>query len=117
MTVVRSATGANGIGKATRSNQRARAPTIDPSTDALSPFAPIPLPATNAPPPCENWTMTGAFAFAAVSITALMVLEPVQLAAGRAKWLAFANAKISETASPVRTPAGNWSQRLTTPRL
>ena len=45
---------------------------------------PSPLPATNAPPPFENWMMAGASSAAAVSITPFMVLDPMQLAAGSA---------------------------------
>ena len=59
--------------------------------------------------------MTGLFTRAAVSITALAVLLPVQFAAGSAKPRSLASAKSSVTASPVRTPAGKAEEAVTSP--
>ncbi|CBJ82207.1 hypothetical protein XBJ2_1610025 [Xenorhabdus bovienii str. Jollieti] len=41
----------------------------------------------------ENWMITGARTFAAVSNTALMESVPTQLTAGKAKLFSFATAK------------------------
>ena len=72
-----------------------------------SPFTAMPLPATNAEPPWENWMITGELTAAAASITPFIVSLPVQLAAGRAKPCCLARANTSDTASPVSTPGGN----------
>ena len=48
--------------------------------------------------------ITGELSLAAVSITALIVFDPVQLAAGRANCSALARAKRSLTSAPVMTP-------------
>ena len=48
--------------------------------------------------------ITGELTFAAVSITAFIVFDPVQLAAGRANPSALASAKTSFTSLPMITP-------------
>ena len=48
--------------------------------------------------------ITGAFKAAAVSNTPFILLEPITLTAGNAKFFCFASLKISCTAFPVATP-------------
>ena len=67
-----------------------RAPAMEPRIDAWSPDTGIALPATNAAPLVENWMITGLFSLPAVSITAFIEFEPMQLAAGMANCSAFA---------------------------
>ena len=61
--------------------------------------------------------ITGLFTFAAVSMTAFMVLLPVQLAAGKANERCLARANTSVRASPVRTPGGNCEVMVTCPSV
>ncbi len=61
------------------------APAIAPAIAAFSPAFESPFPALNCAPPFENWMITGAFNFAAVSSTPLIVSEPVTFTAGSAK--------------------------------
>ena len=66
----------------------------------------------NAEPEWENWMITGEFSLAAVSITPLIVFDPVQLAAGKANCSALARAKRSLTSAPVMTPGANSRRML-----
>ena len=66
------------------------APATEPRIEASSPDTGIALPATKAPPLLENWMITGLLSLPAVSITAFMVFDPVQLAAGMANCSALA---------------------------
>ena len=52
-----------------------------------------PFPALKCAPPLENWIMTGLLTSAAVSRTALIVLVPITLTAGRAKDFSLASLK------------------------
>jgi len=47
------------------------------------------LPALKIAPPLENWMITGAFSFAAVSKTPFMELEPITFTAGNANFFGF----------------------------
>ena len=99
---------------ASASVRTCRAPATEPRIDAWSPDTGIALPATNAEPLVENWMITGLLSLAAVSITAFIEFDPMQLAAGIANCSAFANANSWATESPVRTPAGKSFRRSVT---
>ena len=60
------------------------APAIPPAIAAFSPALESPFPALNCAPPLENWMITGALSFAAVSSTPLIVFDPVTFTAGSA---------------------------------
>ena len=61
--------------------------------------------------------ITGLLSLPAVSITAFIELEPMQLAAGIANCSDLAYAKSCATASPVSTPAGKSFRRSVTSRV
>ncbi len=66
------------------------APAMPPAIAAFSLAFDNPFPALNMAPPFENWMITGAFNFAAVSKTPLIVLDPVTFTAGSANAFSLA---------------------------
>ena len=66
------------------------APAIPPAIAAFSPTFESPFPALNCAPPFENCMITGAFNFAAVSRTPLIVSDPITFTAGSANPFSFA---------------------------
>ena len=75
---------------ASASVRTCRAPATEPRIEAWSLDTGIALPPTKADPLVENWMITGLFSLPAVSITAFIVFDPVQFAAGMANCSALA---------------------------
>ena len=86
-----------------------RSPRIEACKTPLS-FGKL-LPAKNAAPPSENWTMTGRLSSLPASKTAFTVLVVVQLYAGMAKPFSLACLRRFHARSPVITPA--WKDQAT----
>merc|ERR1719218_580258 len=85
-------------------DEKSGAPATVPAMQAASPSLAAVLPATNWPPPRENWMIIGPLYMAAASRHALTEHDETTLTAGIAYLFSLAWFSRSHSASPVTTP-------------